>query len=287
MAKKTGLGKGLDSLIPTSPSAIPENGIEMAAIHKIEPNPKQPRSQINLDDLKELADSIQEHGIIQPLIVTKIESTDSYTLIAGERRLRAAKLADLANVPVVVREASPQDLLELALIENVQRADLNPLEEAEAYRQLGEEFNLTQVEIAKRVGKSRVAVTNTMGLLDLSKVVKQALADGKISEGHARALKGLSKQAQSAAMNTVINKGLNVRQTEELARKLKGKIPTKTAKSNPAQNPEILALQARLRDELGTKVGLNYSPKGGTLVLYYYSDEELNALIERLVGELD
>ncbi|MFN2144392.1 MAG: ParB/RepB/Spo0J family partition protein, partial [Anaerolineales bacterium] len=205
-------------------------------------------------------------------------------LIAGERRLQAAKLARLETIPVIIREATQQELLLLALIENVQRADLSPLETAEAYRHLAEEFELTQEQIADRVGKSRVAVTNTMSLLDLSPAVKQALAEGTISEGHARALKGLSTQSQSAALQTVVNKDLNVRQTEELARKLKG-VKSATPKSAPALTPELEEMQTQLRDALGTRVSLKYSPKGGTITLHYYSDEELNTLVEKLLDQ--
>ncbi|MBN2502613.1 MAG: ParB/RepB/Spo0J family partition protein, partial [Anaerolineales bacterium] len=188
--RKTGLGKGLDALIIPSESALPESGIDQIPVDKIVPNPRQPRTQFNEEELAELAASINEHGVIQPLVVMPGVNADEYILVAGERRLQASKLAGLAQVPALIRgKANDQQLLELALVENVQRADLAPLETAEAYKQLSEEFGLSHDQIAERVGKSRVAVTNTLGLLDLSKAVKQALADGRISEGHARALK--------------------------------------------------------------------------------------------------
>lgn len=286
MARKSGLGKGLDALIPGSgePSALPESGITHLAVEQIIPNPRQPRTVFKAEDLADLAASIRAHGIIQPLVVQAAEQGGKYVLIAGERRLQAARQAGLAEVPAILREASDQDLLELALIENVQRADLSPLETAEAYRHLADEFTLSHEQIAERVGKSRVSVTNTLGLLEMADDVKQALLDEKISEGHARALKGLSLAAQAAALHTVVNLELNVRQTEELARKLKGQRPAK-APRKPGASPEIRALQERLRAALGTRVTLTHGEKGGTIVLHYYSDEELNSLIDRMVGE--
>ncbi len=282
MTRKTGLGKGLDALIPASDSAVPASGINLLLVSQISANPRQPRTIFNSEELRELAHSIREHGMIQPLVVTEGEEPNQYLLIAGERRLQAARLAGLAKVPVIIREVTDQEFLLLALVENVQRADLSPLETAEAYKHLLEEFNLTQDQIAKRVGKSRVAVTNTLSLLDLSKAVKQALAEGIISEGHARALKGLSHQAQSAALQTVVKKELNVRQTEELARKLKGDRPPSTPK--PLVDPGIRELEARLRDKLGTRVSLKHGQSGGYINIFYYSVEELNALIDKLLG---
>jgi ParB family chromosome partitioning protein len=256
--------------------------VQQVAVNAIVPNPHQPRSHFAETQLQELADSIKTHGVIQPLIVRATE--DGFTLIAGERRLQAAKLAGLNTVPVVLREADAQQLVEIALVENVQRADLSPLESAEAYQQLHEEFGLSHEQVAKRVGKSRVAITNTIGLLDLSAAIKEALAEGAISEGHARALKALdTAKAQGAALKTVIDQALNVRQTEELVRKLKGSKPAKTKKAAAA--PEIEALQGQLRDALGTKVSLQHGAKGGRITLFYYSDEELNSLVDRLLDE--
>jgi ParB family chromosome partitioning protein len=282
MARQSRLGKGLDALIPPSDSALSEGDVQQVAVNAIVPNPHQPRSHFAETQLQELADSIKTHGVIQPLIVRATE--DGFTLIAGERRLQAAKLAGLDTVPVVLREADAQQLVEIALVENVQRADLSPLESAEAYQQLHEEFGLSHEQVAKRVGKSRVAVTNTIGLLDLSVAVKEALAAGEISEGHARALKALdTAKAQAAGLKTVIDQALNVRQTEELVRKLKGSKPAKTKKAAAA--PEIEALQGQLRDALGTKVSLQHGAKGGRITLFYYSDEELNSLVDRLLDE--
>jgi ParB family chromosome partitioning protein len=278
--KRPGLGKGLDALIPMGDfqtETLP-GGVEEIPINEIKPNPRQPRSNFDAEELTELSASIQEHGIIQPLIVTK-ESGQGYTLIAGERRLMAAKQIGLGTVPAIVREASEQDRLELALIENVQRADLNPLETAEAYRQLTEDFGLSHGEIANQVGKSRVSITNTLRLLNLPPSVQQALLDNTISEGHARALLALpNPQSQAAALQTVIQKNLNVRQTEELVRKLGGEKPSK--KPKPLPLPEIQALEERLQTKLGTKVNLRHGNKVGTITIHFYSNEELDSLVD-------
>lgn len=275
------LGKGLDALIPPAESALRSSDVQQIPVDQIQPNPHQPRTRFAKEELAELADSIRAHGVIQPLIVRRGRGED-VTLIAGERRLQAAKLAGLQEVPVVLRDADDQALVEIALVENVQRADLSPLEAAEAFQQLHNEFRLSHDQIAKRVGKSRVAITNTIGLLDLSQPVKQALAEGKISEGHGRALKALENaQAQSAALRTIISKELNVRQAEELVRKLRGYKVKKVTK--PKASPEVRALQNQLRDALGTKVNLQHSRKGGRITLYYYSDEELDSLVSRLL----
>ena len=282
--RRSGLGKGLDALIPSGEREPSASGVTQIPIDNISPNPRQPRANFEPSELTELAASIREHGVLQPLIVKKGEKPDQYTLITGERRLLAAKEANLNTVPAILRDVSDQELVELALVENVQRADLSPLEAAEAYRQLTEEFNLSHEEIASRVGKSRVSVTNTLRLLNLAPAVQKALAEGRISEGHARALLALpTPQSQSAALQTVINQELNVRQTEELVRRLSGEKTPKPPK--PEQPPEVIALQDRLREHLGTKVSLNQRRKGGTVVIHYYSDEELNALVDLILGE--
>jgi ParB family chromosome partitioning protein len=253
-------------------------------IGEIIPNPRQPRSHFDGEALQELADSIREHGVIQPLIVTRNDN-GGYTLIAGERRWQAAKKAGLEQVPVVVRQTTDQQRLELALIENIQRADLNPLEEAQAYQHLSDEFNLSHEEIAARVGKSRVAVTNTLRLLKLPQDVLKALLERRISEGHARALLGLpTPQAQSAALKTVLVRTITVRETEELVRKLGGEKAPSKAPVGPSA--DIKALQDRLQSALGTEVSLKVARNGkSALTLYFYSDEELNALLSRLVDE--
>ncbi|MCS7283310.1 MAG: ParB/RepB/Spo0J family partition protein [Anaerolineae bacterium] len=278
MPGKFGLGRGLEALIP-----VPEEtaGVLEVPVDAIRPNPHQPRMAIHEHELVELALSIQTHGVLQPLIVTR--EGDGYQLVAGERRWRAAKLAGLATVPVILKDLAPQQVLELALVENLQRKDLNPLEEANAYRQLIEEFGLTHEEVARRVGKSRVAITNTLRLLKATDAVKEALLNGRITEGHARALLALEDpQVQVAALRTVLRQGLNVRQTEELVgRMLEHARPRRAA---PAIPPEVRALESRLQQALGTRVRLRPGRKGGRLVIYYYSDEDLEALYLRLVG---
>ncbi|RLD06260.1 MAG: stage 0 sporulation protein J [Chloroflexi bacterium] len=286
MAKKrSGLGKGLGALIvdTAAPVAVKvDGGIQEVAVEKIIPNPRQPRQHFDEDELNELADSIQEHGVIQPLIVSP-NGGGKYTLIAGERRLKASKQAKLEKVPVVIREVSDQQSLEWALIENVQRADLSPLEEAEAYHQLTDEFGLSHAAIAKQVGKSRVAITNRLRLRKLSERVKVALIDKTISEGHARALLGLAAaEAQESALNTVISLRLNVRQTEQLVNKWNDtKTPLKEKKT--PKSPEVIELEDRLRSRFETKVSMRYTGKSGNITLYYSSDEDLEALLEKLL----
>ena len=289
MAKKSGLGRGLDALIPlpeeTTASTTTQTSPQEVLVSNIIPNPRQPRHTMNDEKLEELSDSIREHGVIQPLIVTHEIQTNQYILIAGERRLRASRLAGLETVPVIIREASPQESLEIALIENVQRADLTPLETAAAYQELTEEFGLSHEDVAKRVGKSRVAVTNTLRLLRLPETVRQALAEEKISEGHARALLGLTNsQAQAAALASILRGDLTVRSTEKLVRKMNGSKPKSERKKSLPQ--ELLEIQSRFQTKLGTRVQMRQSAnKGGSIVIHYYSDEELNALIDQILGE--
>ena len=284
MSPKPGLGRGLEALIPGGDLAPSEGGVTNLPVQSINPNPRQPRRDFHTEGLDELTASIRDHGVIQPLIVTPAELTGQYTLIAGERRLQAARLAGLSLVPAIIRDATDQQRLELALIENLQREDLSPLEEAEAYRQLYEDFHLSHEEIAQRVSKSRVAVTNTMRLLRLPDSVKNALVEGRISEGHARALLALpSPEAQSAALKSVIGKDLTVRKTEELVRKISGEKKTK-AKKQPM--PEIAEIEEHLRSSLGTKVTLRAGKKGGSITIHYYSNEELDSLLQRLTKEV-
>jgi ParB family transcriptional regulator, chromosome partitioning protein len=282
MAQRTGLGRGLGALIPGGDNAQAENGVLLVPVEMVLPNPRQPRNMMHSEELEELTVSVREHGVLQPLIVTLGEASGQYILIAGERRLQAARLAGLASVPVIIRQATDQQRLELAIIENVQRSDLSALEEAEAYRQLAEDFDLSHEEIAARVGKSRVAVTNTLRLLRLPDSVKNALIERRISEGHARALLALpTPEAQTAALRTVLAQEINVRQTEELVRKLSGEKPARRPK--PSISPDIASLEDRLRSSLGTKVTLRSGRKGGTLTIHYYSNEELEALTGRLL----
>jgi len=283
MAKRSGgLGKGLDALIPAG-EAKPSGsggGVTQITVDLIQRNPRQPREKFDIEELENLAASIREHGVIQPLIVSPGKN-GVYILIAGERRLQASRKAGLKTVPVVIRTATDQQMLELALIENVQRADLNPIEEAEAYQHLAREFKFSHEKIAERVGKSRVAVTNTMRLLDASAAVKQALVDGRITEGHARAMLALnSAKAQEALLNQVINLDLSVRQTEALAGKYSGKKTPSGKRAN--KSADVSDVERRLRAGLGTKVTLKHGKKGGTVTIYYYSDEELDSLLEKL-----
>ncbi len=289
MSKKRGLGKGLGALIPSATSIkLTEGGGATGAVelpvNQISPNPHQPRQAMNQDELQELANSISEHGLIQPLVVTKAGS--SYQLIAGERRWRASQLAGLTHVPVVIKETTPQQMLELAIVENIQRADLNPLEEAQAYAQLMEEFGLTQEAVAERVGKSRTAVANTVRLLNLPDEVKIALASGQISEGHARALLSLKKKRDQLNMLAAITeKGLNVRQTESLVRQtLTG---DKAAKpKRPSLTPHDKAMLTRFQSKLGTKVELSrLEEETGKLTIHFYSQEELQAIFSAILGE--
>ncbi|MFZ5916181.1 MAG: ParB/RepB/Spo0J family partition protein [Chloroflexota bacterium] len=290
---KRGLGKGLEALIPTAPAELATAAaasIRQVAVEAIVPNPLQPRQRQDPQALQELADSIREHGLIQPLIVTTAlpeqqAAGAQYQLIAGERRWTAVKLAGISSVPVIVKEATPQQMLELALVENIQRADLNPLEEAVAYRQLIDEFGLTQEEVAARVGKSRVAVANVVRLLRLPDEIKTALLEGQISEGHARALLTLENpEAMLRLLKAIVHQGLNVRQTEELVRR---QALAARPETRAAPTPDTLALENRFRDALGTKVRLFRSRKGGKLVIHFFSEEELQAIYTAIVGSDD
>jgi ParB family chromosome partitioning protein len=279
--QKRGLGRGLDALIPISESSA---GVSQLPISAILRNPRQPRTRFDPAALEELAASIREHGVLQPLIVAQTSTPGRYILIAGERRLEASKIAGLPTVPALIREATDQQLLELALIENIQRADLGPLETAHAYKHLAEDFKLSHDDIAARVGKKRVTVTNTLRLLKLPQRILDALANEQIVEGHARAILGLpNAQAQLAAFEKIAVKGMTVRQAEEYVRRLQGQKAPRPAR--PARHAESDALAMRLREALGTKVALKRGRKGGTLIIHFYSDEELNAIAEAILGE--
>jgi len=282
MAKKRGLGKGLGALIPVS-----ETGPTELPVDAISPNPLQPRQRMASEELKELAASIREHGLIQPLIVSQTSDAEvqRYQLIAGERRLEAAKLAGLAKVPVVIREATPQEMLELALVENIQRADLNPLEQAAAYRHLMDDFGLTQEQAARRVGKSRVAVANSVRLLRLPDEIKSSLAQGQITEGHARAILALAQpDEQRRIWEEVLKRGLNVRQTEETVRRLVA--GPRPKRPDTSSSPETRALEERFRETLGTKVQLFRSKRGGRIIIHFYSEEDLQALYDLMVRDV-
>lgn len=302
--KKRGLGRGLGALImdtaltPASPEVVAQveaGGVQMVAIDHLLPNPHQPRASFDPAALEELAASIRTHGIIQPLVVTAAPDKPAYYwLIAGERRWRAAHMAGLDEAPVIVREATPQQLMEWALVENVQRADLNAIEEAAAFQALMTEFGLTQADVAERVGKSRPAIANTVRLLSLPVEAQQAVIDGEISAGHARALLGLPDQAAiRRALPEVIKRDLSVRQTEALVRKMCARPsepspePSSSQETAPPELEQHLQyLEDRFRSALGTKVSLNRSPDGaGKLIVHFYSDEDLESIYRLIAGE--
>jgi ParB family chromosome partitioning protein len=317
-----GLGRGLDALIPGAspdpeasapPTPIPQATPLEAPIDSIQPNPHQPRRHIAEDEsLHELAASIREHGVIQPLVVTELALEDQlpqqdseeiirYQLIAGERRWRASKLAQLEKVPVVIREATPQQILELALIENIQRSDLNPIEEAEAYQLLVNEYGLTQEEVGQRVGKSRVAIANTIRLLGLPVAAREKLASRTqdFTAGHARAVLSIkSEEAQRQAIQDIVEKGLSVRESEELARRLSEITvqyqpePPSTLQPGETEQPQAQAsedfnltrtLENNFREALALKVQLRRNAKSkGSLTIFFNNDEELQHLFEML-----
>ncbi|MEX2446002.1 MAG: ParB/RepB/Spo0J family partition protein [Dehalococcoidia bacterium] len=294
MARKGGLGRGLSALIPEAdaPSSDERIPVTEVAIGDVVPNPQQPRTMMDPEQLEELATSIRTYGIIQPLLVTEEHGQDGrpvYQLIAGERRLRAAKAAGLDRVPVTIRQTTPQELLEIAIVENVQRADLNPIEEALAYQRLMGEFGLTQREVAERVGKSRTAVANTLRLTELPADVRASITAGEVTEGHGRALLGLPDEASRlAAWQRVMRDGLNVRETERMVREgVQAARPRRAPSSNVRGAAAITdGFEEALQRSLGTKVALRRSQKGrGTLTIHFYSDEELTGVLERILGE--
>ena len=287
------LGRGLDALIPTDiddfvSDSLPEElkedsqNIAQVDVSKVVPNPHQPRTEFSESDLKDLSDSIKVHGIIQPLVVIKITG-GKYQLVAGERRLRASKLVGLKKVPAIVRTFSEQEQLELAVIENIQRAELKPLEVSVAYTKLIEQFNLTHDQIAERVGKGSSTVSNSIRLLNLPHAAKIALQKGSITEGHARAILSIEDNAgQTFLLEEILKSKLTVRETEEAARRLKkGEINKKPVKAKEIRK-EHMALTNSLGKFLGTKVGIQSTAKGGRLVIEYYSDEELGRIIEQI-----
>ena len=286
--RTSGLGRGLAALIPSRPVGPgTEPGTEIP-IARIERNPYQPRQRMGEAELETLAESIRVHGVIQPILVT--ETLDGYRLIAGERRVRAAEMAGLERIPAVIRQAADREQLELALVENLQREDLGPIESARAYRQLIDEFGLSQEEIAARVSRARSTVANTLRLLELDAAVQTALDDGSITEGHGRALGGLPAEAQPAVLRTILDRDLNVRDAEELVRRLRaareaaeaGEANVTTAPEG--RDPEIERLEEDFRRALGTKVTLTPTRRGGRIVIDYFGDEELGRIYERLTG---
>ncbi|MEM9479249.1 MAG: ParB/RepB/Spo0J family partition protein [Verrucomicrobiota bacterium] len=289
---KQALGKGLGALIGkssgSSPSAAPASDpaageqVLNVALATVQPSPLQPRKHIRQDQLDELTESIREHGVIQPLIVRKVRN--KLELIAGERRWRACQALELTEVPVIIRKASDREVLEMALIENLQREDLNPIEEAEAYVRLAKEFKLRQEDIAQRVGKNRATVANSMRLLDLCSPVREHLAQGRLSIGHAKVLLGIKAAKEQAAIaDMVIRKGMTVRATERLvAGQTAAKKSNKPRPSGAAAAAEIVGLQNRLRDHLATQVTIKHGSKRGKIEVEYYGNEDLERVMEAM-----
>ena len=274
-----GLGRGLAALIPQRAPSL--GGSIEIPLARIRENPRQPRLRMNDEALASLAESIRQHGVIQPILVT--ETIDGYTLVAGERRVRAARMAGLERIPAIVRQLADRQQLELALVENIQREDLDPMEAARAYRQLMDEFSFTQEDLATRVGRARSTVANTLRLLELHPAVQDAVAASLITEGHARALGGLPPEAQAPAVTSVIADDLSVRQTEELVRRVREPRPERVP-TQAGSDPDVERVEEDLRRSLGTKVRLTRTRRGGRIVIEYFGDEELARLYQRLVG---
>ena len=282
--KKSGLGKGLDSLIPNKKKEndSPKSGEIMVRINEVEPNRDQPRKDFDEDALMELADSIRQFGILQPLLVQK--KKNYYEIIAGERRWRAAKLAGIKEVPIIVKDYTDQEIVEISLIENIQRENLNPIEEAMAFKRLLQEFQLKQDEVAERVSKSRTAVTNSMRLLKLSPRVQQMIIDDMISTGHARALLAIDDEEQQFILaNKIFDEKLSVRETEKLVKALKN--PKKEVKKEKPEHTFIYEnIEEQIKNIMGTKVSVNQKANGkGKIEIEYYSEEELERIYDLLM----
>lgn len=292
---KNRLGRGLDALIPTDidefvSDSLPNElkassgGIEQVDINDVLPNPHQPRTEFTTQDLSELSSSIKQHGVLQPLVVIKLPG-GGYQLVAGERRLRASKLAGLKQVPAIVRTFSEQEQLELAVIENIQRADLKPLEVAIAYTKLIDQFNMTHEQIAKRVGKGASTISNSVRLVNLPHPAKLALQKGQITEGHARAILSLDEPAQQIQLlELIINGKMNVREAEVAARRLKDGQSDKKATKAKDIRTEDKALINTLGKHLGTKTSIQKTAKGGRIIIEFYSDEELERISSQILN---
>jgi ParB family chromosome partitioning protein len=279
LTARQALGKGLGALIPEKgvPEGEGKKALQQCGIEEVQPNPFQPRKTFSDEQLQELVDSIREKGILQPLLVRR--KSDGYELIAGERRWRAAQRAGLREIPILVRDVSDSEMLELSLIENIQRENLNPIEEAEAYKRLVEQFHFTQEEISKKVGKDRTTIANTVRLLRLPPEIKLSLAEGKITMGHARAflsLDGVDKQ--KLLWKKLLAGGLSVRQTESLVKRLR----TRSSPTPRRSNPEWSALVEELQRALGTKVRIVGKRKRGKIEIDFFSPDELDRIIELL-----
>jgi ParB family chromosome partitioning protein len=279
--KSSGLGRGLASLIPTAPAGV--SFTREIPVASISPNPDQPRHTFDPDEHQSLAGSIAVHGVLQPVVV--VEIANGYILIAGERRLRAVTSLKHETIPAVVRTANEQERLELALVENIQRSDLNALDEARAYRHLMDEFGLTQERVAERVGRSRPAVANTLRILDTAPAVQSAVADGSISGGHARALASLeSGSRQEVLLAAVIGRALSVRQTESLVSTTRDADGATRSKRDRTVDPDIQHMESQMREALGTKVTIASGRKGGRITITWYDDDDLGRLVDRLAA---
>lgn len=301
MVKRNGLGKGLDSLIPDKSDKVTKtkpkekkveenvkeesekNGEITLKINQVEPNRTQPRKDFDEDALLELADSIKQYGVLQPLLVQKKDNY--YEIIAGERRWRAAKLAGIKEIPVIIKEYTNQEIVEISLIENIQRENLNPIEEAMAFKRLLEEFNLKQDEVAERVSKSRTAVTNSMRLLKLNEKVQQMIIDDMISTGHARALLAIDDEEQQIALATkIFDEKLSVRETEKLVKSLKN--PKKDTEKKKIEHVFVYTdIAEKMKNIMGTKVNINAKANGkGKIEIEYYSEEELERIYDMIMS---
>ena len=281
MAMKKGLGRGLDALLGDYTQPTPE-GVQELDIHLIDTNAGQPRKDFDQEKLQELADSIRQHGVVQPILLR--QNGERYVIVAGERRFRAARLAGLEKVPAIVKDLDEAQVMEVALIENLQREDLNPIEEAAAIRFLMQQHDLTQEEVSKRLSKSRPAIANSLRLLTLSEPVQAYLRNGKLQAGHARALAGLQDpEAQAVLADKIVGEGLSVRAAESLARE-QGQKPPRQKKEPPATDPDLAAAEASLREWLGTKVSIQGSSQRGRIVIEYYNAELLQGIYDLLRG---
>lgn len=275
---KKGLGKGLDVLFSDDNPISIDSGITELKLTEVEPNSNQPRKSFDNEKLEILAESIKEHGLIQPIIVVK-NKKGTYTIVAGERRWRAAKKAGLSTIPAVIKDYSNQTVTEIALIENLQREDLNPIEEALGYKSLMDEYNLTQEEISQRIGKSRSAVANSLRLLTLEKDLQKYLISGQISEGHARAILSLNGEVlREFLLNRIIDEDLNVRQAEKLAKDLQT-VKEEKPKEITAADIEIEKIKNRLEQGFGTKVKIHNGPSKGKIEIEYYGNDDLERIL--------
>ncbi len=284
---KRGLGKGLGALISGSYGEEDASSVREVPVGQIRPNPYQPRQIFDADRLAELVESIREHGVLQPVLLRRV-AIDNYELIAGERRFRAAETVGLKSIPALVKEYGDSQMLEVALIENVQREDISPVEAAFAFRRLGAEFGMTQQAIAKRVGKAQSTIANTLRLLSLPEPILESLQRGEITEGHARTLLQIEGKAQTATWEAIRRRGLSVRETERMARELLSRSSVSEAerpKPDSLPDPNLMAVEAGLREALGTKVNVRCTNGVGRIEIEFYDEQQLEGLIERLTGQ--